>query len=1201
MSRTFFRYALLIAGIALLAALPVSSGLAAKKGETAQVDKKDAAPTKAQGQHKGWPWDVELSQKDWQKAIADRPISGLSGGQIDKAPLAAPTPLTPPIQPGAVVVHPPAAAAVAPTTKGKVTATGLMDDWQHALAPAALGGPPSATQSAEEIFLDAPSQAAAKSLAASAEGQTDAQCGVANGAVSEIAPSVNLCASGSPGEVSGKGPWRWTCFGERGGVNVSCISPSLASVTAAQAVDGQCGSAQGTGVTQAPGMDLCTSGIASPISGDGPWSWACSGLNGGRVAACRALVREDGVCGSASGQNARRTPANDLCSSGLASAVVGEGPWSWTCSGLNGGEAANCEAGLSIDGVCGLATASGTRKEPDADLCQVGEPSEVAGTGPWNWTCSGSKGGAAATCIAAVSIDGQCGRANGETRESAPTSNLCASGLASVVAGDGPWVWSCGGQDGGMTVSCTSLYARNPAQIAQASADPELAVSSSPAPVLAVAETEATGRAAAEMTARVQPSKPKKRPDTLLGMLGLVSEDDAPPENAETQVAAPAPVVTGNEPKKETKTVSDTKPAGQCGAAAGVGTIKAPTSGLCAQGIAGNVTGEGPWSWDCTDKKTRAAVTCVAPLPVLAACGPAHGKTVSSVPSDGLCRSGTASPVMGSGPWSWVCEGGAGGTNASCTAPYTKAVPVARIAQTESELGADLVNPPEHPAFGAKNSTPVAHEPVQEASDAKAAPEKPSEAYMAAVAPVVSPRVPAHAPSAPLPPPVDGLCGAAALQDWSVRPEGDLCASGKTGTVEGRGPWRWTCAGENGGRLASCVAQLQAVPPVQPPAQKKTATMVDGVCGTAVGAPRAMAPTESLCASGIPSAVSGQGPWSWACSGLNGGVAQTCVATVLSSPQPVAPMVNAACGAANGVPASSEPRENLCVSGSVSVVSGLGPWAWTCYGANGGTTVSCAAPVTQAPPLDGACGAAHNVAAVERPLENLCQAGIPSLVNGNGPWTWTCSGINGGVASGCLAPRRRDGAPVVVPAPVTAPVLSLPSPSKGLVTPRLATKPASQSGQSNMSRPTTTNNIQPGVTNYAPAPPVRSNALQPAPLRSSAQELQSRTSSSAASAQVSILFTPGSDYLGEEGLKTLIDLASKLLAQPSSRLSLTAYAGGTNGLSPRDARRLSLARAMTVRDELMGRGVDANRIDVRVQGANLPDDGPMDRVDLGMK
>jgi hypothetical protein len=61
------------------------------------------------------------------------------------------------------------------------------------------------------------------------------------------------------------------------------------------------------------------------------------------------------------------------------------------------------------------------------------------------------------------------------------------------------------------------------------------------------------------------------------------------------------------------------------------------------------------------------SVTPIAP--VNGACGSSNGVAVSSAPTTGLCGTGTASAVGGSGPWSWSCAGSNGGSTAQCSAP----------------------------------------------------------------------------------------------------------------------------------------------------------------------------------------------------------------------------------------------------------------------------------------------------------------------------------------------------------------------------------------------------------------------------------------------------------------------------------------------------------------------------------------------------
>jgi len=56
-----------------------------------------------------------------------------------------------------------------------------------------------------------------------------------------------------------------------------------------------------------------------------------------------------------------------------------------------------------------------------------------------------------------TAVNGACGPANGATVSSAPTSGLCTTGSASAVSGSGPWNWNCAGSNGGATASMIML------------------------------------------------------------------------------------------------------------------------------------------------------------------------------------------------------------------------------------------------------------------------------------------------------------------------------------------------------------------------------------------------------------------------------------------------------------------------------------------------------------------------------------------------------------------------------------------------------------------------------------------------------------------------------------------------------------------------------------------------------------------------
>ena len=579
------------------------------------------------------------------------------------------------------------------------------------------------------------------------------------------------------------------------------------------------------------------------------------------------------------------------------------------------------------------------------------------------------------------------------------------------------------------------------------------------------------------------------------------------------------------------------------------------TGNLCASGAPGDVVKRGDkanWSWDCRGSMGAATVSCSAPVGQSAAaasavddfkCGFAAGRGVTTAPSADLCDAGKPSAVQGHGPWTWTCgekSARKGTRKVSCEAPKI----------------------------------------------------------------------------------VDGACGAANGSIQAEAPLSSLCAAGTATPIDGNGPWQWSCVGVAGGGSSSCSASAQSQ------------TRVDGTCGAAANAVMTSTPDANLCDSGTASTVYGDGPWTWTCSGMNGGIASTCTTSKVmpKAPPPPGPAVNGNCGPSNGVAAVDEPVEGLCTSGTVTSVSGQGPWNWNCLGANGGMTVSCTAPLMPPAPIVGVCGVANGVSTLTTPRSGLCSAGISSAVNGKGPWTWSCSGTNGGGAVSCVAPLAGKGAsaaplPSMVtpsnaanddeaPAPMAAP--------STLVTPRLssgALAPLEKGAMPKLkpSKPLSLNESAPPVVDMsdAVAPPAvppglpdDAEPLLPPPLRDTVNPSPSlkppaidSEGKPIAAARLeldddlsTIAFTRGSDVIERDALAQLDKLAGVMKTHGNARITLTAYADNST-ITPREARRLSLSRALALRDYLTTKGIASGRIDVRALGANVPS-GDMDRVDV---
>ena len=96
-----------------------------------------------------------------------------------------------------------------------------------------------------------------------------------------------------------------------------------------------------------------------------------------------------------------------------------------------------------------------------------------------------------------------------------------------------------------------------------------------------------------------------------------------------------------------------------------------------------------------------------------------------------------------------------------------------------------------------------------------------------------------------------------------------------------------------------------------------------------------------------------------------------------------------------------------------------------------------------------------------------------------------------------------------------------------------------------------------------------------------------------------ILFPRGATDPGTETINKLRGVASELntlLGAGAARVQLEAY-GGAPGDKSSDARRLSLKRALVIRQILIEDGVPSERIDVRAMGG-IDDSGAPDRVDV---
>lgn len=167
------------------------------------------------------------------------------------------------------------------------------------------------------------------------------------------------------------------------------------------AQQGVCGAANGTQQSSQPsGGALCSYGTASAVtSASSVWYWTCQGMAGTAPKACNATSSggsgsgTNGACGSANGSQTSVTPTSNLCNVGTATSVTGIGPWTWSCLGSSGGTTAACIATRPAGagpGACGAADGTTIPSRPNINLCTSGNPTSVAGSGPWTWDCIGT-------------------------------------------------------------------------------------------------------------------------------------------------------------------------------------------------------------------------------------------------------------------------------------------------------------------------------------------------------------------------------------------------------------------------------------------------------------------------------------------------------------------------------------------------------------------------------------------------------------------------------------------------------------------------------------------------------------------------------------------------------------------------------------------------------------------------------------------
>jgi len=245
--------------------------------------------------------------------------------------------------------------------------------------------------------------------------------------------------------------------------------------------------------------------------------------------------------------------------------------------------------------------------------------------------------------------------------------------------------------------------------------------------------------------------------------------------------------------------------------------------------------------------------------------------------------------------------------------------------------------------------------------------------------------------------PINGSCSTTRVKsflftDNAWPSESTYCSSGTVSLPAPNFPSAgssvsWVCNSSTGGSPSpTCTASRASAP-------------MNGECNNLVAKEYNFLenfPSSGFCLSGVADPLIPLSPLAgasttWHCDSINGGnPSSNCIATRST-------FVNGVCNSS---------VNNGCVSGILNNVDdNLTHYKWDCNGAGvGGTSISCNLLI----PVNGVCGNVNGGLFYFVPTNNLCSVGEASIISGSGPWTWSCSAIGTGTIALCSANRNTN-------------------------------------------------------------------------------------------------------------------------------------------------------------------------------------------------
>ena len=377
----------------------------------------------------------------------------------------------------------------------------------------------------------------------------------------------------------------------------------------------------------------------------------------------------NGVCGARNGGVFTAAPTADLCTTGTATSVTGSGPWSWSCGGINGGTPASCSAAIDITGpVLTVSTLGNGAITNTATLNisgTISDSSAVAGLTINNAAVSVTNGTFSAvitlqeglntvTVIAADALGNSASNSRTLTLDSAaPILTVTAPADNSTTAQAVVMISGTINETSTVTVSVNNGTPQSASLTGSAySTAINLAVGLNS---ITITATDLAGNTASAMRtvtydntkpslAITNPNQDITTADSSLTILGSVSDNIS---SATVSILfndhTYTPVITNS---------------------------------IFSQQLAIPREGTWPVTATATDaagNSSSVVRNIIYAIPVNGVCGSSNGATFTVLPTTNLCATGAAAQVSGTGPWNWSCGGTNGGIAASCSAGLTAA------------------------------------------------------------------------------------------------------------------------------------------------------------------------------------------------------------------------------------------------------------------------------------------------------------------------------------------------------------------------------------------------------------------------------------------------------------------------------------------------------------------------------------------------